>query len=212
MLMQYIQAALRHASYEILSDDGSFYGDIPSCSRYAPRLKPGVKPQRPLTVGRRRWHASVDESWRGWRSRRSRWQVRVGEGLQMHPTLKALGMDQLSLGEQPSLWKRSGKALLPRPRHSTSLSPISRKNKRHFAPRHPAPRALPEPATPRPQRWRRPRNGRFWKAGEGTQPSDPFRCVNTCRIVWARAPGATGLSRKASIPRIAACSASIRGL
>ena len=32
MLMQYIQAALRHASYEILSDDGSFYGEIPVCN------------------------------------------------------------------------------------------------------------------------------------------------------------------------------------
>jgi predicted RNase H-like HicB family nuclease len=32
MLMQYIQAALRHASYEILPDDGSFYGEIPVCN------------------------------------------------------------------------------------------------------------------------------------------------------------------------------------
>ena len=32
MLMPYIQAALRHASYEILSDDGSFYGEIPVCN------------------------------------------------------------------------------------------------------------------------------------------------------------------------------------
>lgn len=31
MLMQYIQAALRRASYEILSDDGSFYGEIAVC-------------------------------------------------------------------------------------------------------------------------------------------------------------------------------------
>jgi predicted RNase H-like HicB family nuclease len=29
MLNQYIQAALRQAKYEILSDDGSFYGEIP---------------------------------------------------------------------------------------------------------------------------------------------------------------------------------------
>ena len=29
MLTQYIQAAMRHAKYEILSDDGSFYGEIP---------------------------------------------------------------------------------------------------------------------------------------------------------------------------------------
>ncbi len=29
MLSQYIQAAMRNAKYEILSDDGSFYGEIP---------------------------------------------------------------------------------------------------------------------------------------------------------------------------------------
>lgn len=29
MLTKYIQAAMRQASYEILSDDGSFYGEIP---------------------------------------------------------------------------------------------------------------------------------------------------------------------------------------
>ena len=32
MLMQYIQGALRHASYEILPDDGSFYGEISVCN------------------------------------------------------------------------------------------------------------------------------------------------------------------------------------
>jgi predicted RNase H-like HicB family nuclease len=31
MLMEYLQAALRHAKYEILSDDGSYYGEIPEC-------------------------------------------------------------------------------------------------------------------------------------------------------------------------------------
>jgi predicted RNase H-like HicB family nuclease len=31
MLSQYIQAALRLARYEILEDDGSYYGEIPSC-------------------------------------------------------------------------------------------------------------------------------------------------------------------------------------
>ena len=31
MLLEYIQAALRHATYEILSDDGSYYGEIPEC-------------------------------------------------------------------------------------------------------------------------------------------------------------------------------------
>lgn len=32
MLLDYIQAALRHAKYEILSDDGSYYGEIPECN------------------------------------------------------------------------------------------------------------------------------------------------------------------------------------
>ena len=31
MLMKYIRAAIRHAKYEILSDDDSFYGEIPMC-------------------------------------------------------------------------------------------------------------------------------------------------------------------------------------
>ena len=29
MLTEYIQAALRHAKYEILPDDGTYYGEIP---------------------------------------------------------------------------------------------------------------------------------------------------------------------------------------
>ncbi len=29
MLTDYIQAALRHGKYEILSDDGTYYGEIP---------------------------------------------------------------------------------------------------------------------------------------------------------------------------------------
>jgi predicted RNase H-like HicB family nuclease len=32
MLLEYIEAALRHAKYEILSDDGSYYGEIPECN------------------------------------------------------------------------------------------------------------------------------------------------------------------------------------
>jgi len=32
MLKRYIQAALQHAKYEILTDDGSFYGEIPACN------------------------------------------------------------------------------------------------------------------------------------------------------------------------------------
>ncbi len=32
MLLDYLKAAMRHARYEILSDDGSFYGEIPECN------------------------------------------------------------------------------------------------------------------------------------------------------------------------------------
>jgi predicted RNase H-like HicB family nuclease len=32
MLTKYIRAALHHARYEILADDGSFYGEIPVCN------------------------------------------------------------------------------------------------------------------------------------------------------------------------------------
>ncbi|MBI3943023.1 MAG: type II toxin-antitoxin system HicB family antitoxin [Chloroflexi bacterium] len=31
MITEYVQAALRHAKYEILSDDGTYYGEIPEC-------------------------------------------------------------------------------------------------------------------------------------------------------------------------------------
>ena len=32
MLLDYFKAAMRHARYEILSDDGTFYGEIPECN------------------------------------------------------------------------------------------------------------------------------------------------------------------------------------
>lgn len=32
MLMEYIYAALRHAKYEILPDNGTYYGEIPECN------------------------------------------------------------------------------------------------------------------------------------------------------------------------------------
>ena len=32
MLLEYIQAALRHAKYGILADNGSYYGEIPECN------------------------------------------------------------------------------------------------------------------------------------------------------------------------------------
>jgi predicted RNase H-like HicB family nuclease len=31
MLTKYLDAAMRHARYEILSDDGTYYGEIPEC-------------------------------------------------------------------------------------------------------------------------------------------------------------------------------------
>ncbi|MBE9143632.1 type II toxin-antitoxin system HicB family antitoxin [Planktothrix mougeotii] len=31
MLTQYIQAAMKQARYEIFADDGTFYGEIPTC-------------------------------------------------------------------------------------------------------------------------------------------------------------------------------------
>jgi len=31
MLTDYIEAAMRHAKYEILPDDNSYYGEIPEC-------------------------------------------------------------------------------------------------------------------------------------------------------------------------------------
>jgi predicted RNase H-like HicB family nuclease len=32
MLMEYLNAALRHARYEILADEGTYYGEIPECN------------------------------------------------------------------------------------------------------------------------------------------------------------------------------------
>ncbi len=32
MLTDYIEAAMRHAKYEILPDDNSYYGEIPECN------------------------------------------------------------------------------------------------------------------------------------------------------------------------------------
>lgn len=31
MLLRYLEAAMRHAHYEILQDDGTYYGEIPAC-------------------------------------------------------------------------------------------------------------------------------------------------------------------------------------
>jgi len=31
MLTKYLEAAMKHAHYEILADDGTYYGEIPKC-------------------------------------------------------------------------------------------------------------------------------------------------------------------------------------
>lgn len=55
MLSQYIQAAMRHARYEILEDDGTFYGEIPPCR--------GVWANAPTLEGCREELQEVLEDW-----------------------------------------------------------------------------------------------------------------------------------------------------
>jgi len=55
MLTAYVLAAMRHAKYEILSDDGSFYGQIPEC--------PGVWASAATLEGCREELQSVLEDW-----------------------------------------------------------------------------------------------------------------------------------------------------
>ena len=55
MLMDYIQAALRQAQYEILPDDGSYYGEIRVC--------PGVYAQARSLESCRRELQEVLEEW-----------------------------------------------------------------------------------------------------------------------------------------------------
>jgi predicted RNase H-like HicB family nuclease len=55
MLLQYIQAAMRRARYEILSDDGTYYGEIPDC--------PGVWANEPTLEGCRESLQSALEDW-----------------------------------------------------------------------------------------------------------------------------------------------------
>lgn len=55
MLTQYLAAAMRHAHYEVLSDDDSFYGEIPDC--------PGVYAQAPTLEQCRDELASTLEDW-----------------------------------------------------------------------------------------------------------------------------------------------------
>jgi len=55
MLLNYIQAAMRQAKYEILSDDGTFYGEIPPC--------PGVYANAATLEACREQLAEVLEEW-----------------------------------------------------------------------------------------------------------------------------------------------------
>ena len=55
MLTKYLQAAMKHAHYEILSDDGTYYGEIPEC--------PGVYANAPTLEECRSELAEVLEDW-----------------------------------------------------------------------------------------------------------------------------------------------------
>jgi predicted RNase H-like HicB family nuclease len=55
MLTQYLDAAMRHAHYEILPDDGTYYGEIPAC--------PGVHGNAATLEQCRAELASVLEDW-----------------------------------------------------------------------------------------------------------------------------------------------------
>ena len=55
MLTRYLQAAMRLAHYEILADDGSYYGEIPEC--------PGALANAPTLEECREQLAEVLEDW-----------------------------------------------------------------------------------------------------------------------------------------------------
>lgn len=55
MLRGYIEAAMEHAQYEILPDDGTFYGELPDCQ--------GVWANEPTLAACQRMLASVLEGW-----------------------------------------------------------------------------------------------------------------------------------------------------
>ncbi len=55
MLTKYLDAAMRHAHYEILSDDGTYYGEIPECR--------GVYANAPTLEDCRSELAEVLEDW-----------------------------------------------------------------------------------------------------------------------------------------------------
>ena len=55
MLTKYLEAAMKHAHYEILADDGSYYGEIPQCQ--------GVYANAPTLEECRNELAEVIEGW-----------------------------------------------------------------------------------------------------------------------------------------------------
>lgn len=55
MLTKYLQAAMKRAHYEILSDDGTYYGEIPEC--------PGVHANAPTLEECRSELSEVLEDW-----------------------------------------------------------------------------------------------------------------------------------------------------
>lgn len=69
MLTEYINAAMRHARYEILSDDGTYYGEIPEL--------PGVWANAPTLEACREELRQVLEGW-------------IALGLAMHHPIPAI--------------------------------------------------------------------------------------------------------------------------
>ena len=55
MILDYIAKAMRHATYEVLADDGSYYGEIPECN--------GVYANAPTLEECREILAEVLEEW-----------------------------------------------------------------------------------------------------------------------------------------------------
>lgn len=69
MLTEYIEAAMRHAHYEILKDDGTYYGEIPDCR--------GVYANAPTLEECRRDLAETLEDWLLFRIHKNLWKQLV---------------------------------------------------------------------------------------------------------------------------------------
>ena len=63
MILDYIAKAMKHAKYEILSDDGTYYGEIPECN--------GVYANAPTLEECRDMLAEVLEEWIAFRIHRN---------------------------------------------------------------------------------------------------------------------------------------------